>query len=91
LPVSVNQKKNQLRGKNCFLQVYSALVCLIQLKEDKMKVYKSYSPNLRDSKEVPQIKIKNDMLSNSGFEIGKEFAVIYQPGKITLVLVSKEN
>ena len=54
-----------------------------------MKVYKSYSPNLRDSKEVPQIKIKNDMLSNSGFEIGKEFAVIYQPKKITLILVEK--
>ena len=56
-----------------------------------MKVYKSYNPNKRDSKEVPQIKIKNDMLLNSGFGIGKEFAVIYQPGKITLVVVSKEN
>ena len=56
-----------------------------------MKVYKSYSPNKRDLKEVPQIKIKNDLLLNSGFEIGREFAIIYQPGKITLVLVSKEN
>ena len=56
-----------------------------------MKVYKSYNPKKRDLKEVPQIKIKNDLLLNSGFEIGREFAVIYQPGKITLVLVSKEN
>jgi len=56
-----------------------------------MKVYKSYNLNNRDSKEVPQIKIKNDLLLNSGFEIGKEFAVVYQPGKITLVLVAKEE
>ena len=56
-----------------------------------MKVYKSYNPKKRDLKEVPQIKIKNDLLLNSGFEIGREFAVIYQPGKITLVVVSKEN
>ena len=56
-----------------------------------MKVYKSYNPNKRDSKKVPQIKIKNEMLLNSGFEIGKEFAVIYQPGKITLVVIAKEE
>ena len=56
-----------------------------------MKVYKSYNPNKRDSKNVPQIKIKNEMLENSGFEIGKEFAVIYQPGKIILLLVAKEQ
>jgi hypothetical protein len=54
-----------------------------------MKVYKSYNPRKRDSREVPQIKIKNDMLLNSGFAIGKDFAVIYQPGKITLVLIGK--
>ena len=56
-----------------------------------MKVYKSYNPKKRDLKEVPQIKIKNDLLLNSGFEIGREFAVIYQPGKITLVLVAKSE
>ena len=56
-----------------------------------MKVYKSYNPNKRDSKKVPQIKIKNDFLLNSGFEIGKEFAIIYRPGKITLVLVDNEK
>jgi hypothetical protein len=56
-----------------------------------MKVYKSYNPNKRESKNVPQIKIKNDLLLNSGFEIGREFAVIYQPGKITLVVVAKEK
>jgi len=55
-----------------------------------MKVYKSYNPNKYDSKEVPQIKI-NDMLLNSGFEIGKEFVVVYQPRKIILLLVTKEN
>ena len=55
-----------------------------------MKVYKSYNPQKRNLKEVPQIKIKNDMLLNSGFEIGKEFAVVYQPGKITLVLVANK-
>jgi hypothetical protein len=56
-----------------------------------MRVYKSYNPKKRDLKEVPQIKIKNDLLLNSGFEIGREFAVIYQPGKITLVLVGKSE
>ena len=56
-----------------------------------MKVYKSYNPNKRDSKKVPQIKIKNYFLLNSGFEIGKEFAIIYQPGKIILLLVAKEQ
>ena len=54
-----------------------------------MKVYKSYNPNKRDSREVPQIKIKNDMLLNSGFEIGRESSVIYLPGKITFVLVAR--
>jgi len=57
-----------------------------------MKVYYSSHPSKRDFKKVPQIKIKNEELRNSGFTVGKEFAVIYQPGKITLVLVSsKEN
>jgi len=56
-----------------------------------MKVYESSHPTKRDYKKVPQIKIKNSQLVNSGFEIGKEFAVVYQPGKITLVLVAKEE
>ena len=57
-----------------------------------MKVYKSYNPTVQDFKEVPQIKIKNEQLQSAGFEIGKEFAVIYQPGKITLILIAnKEN
>jgi hypothetical protein len=56
-----------------------------------MKVYESSHPTKRDYKKVPQIKIKNSQLINSGFEIGKEFAVVYQPGKITLVLVAKEE
>jgi len=56
-----------------------------------MKVYYSSHPSKRDFKKVPQIKIKNEELSNSGFTIGKEFAVIYQPGKITLVLVERKE
>ena len=56
-----------------------------------MKVYESSHPTKRDYKKVPQIKIKNSHLINSGFNIGKEFAVVYQPGKITLILVAKEE
>jgi hypothetical protein len=56
-----------------------------------MKVYESSHPTKRDYKKVPQIKIKNSQLINSGFDIGKEFAVVYQPGKITLILVAKEE
>jgi hypothetical protein len=56
-----------------------------------MKVYESSHPTKRDYKKVPQIKIKNSQLISSGFEIGKEYAVVYQPGKIALVLVAKEG
>jgi hypothetical protein len=55
-----------------------------------MKVYESSHPTQRDYKKVPQIKIKNSQLARSGFEIGKEFEIIYQQNKITLVLVAKE-
>jgi hypothetical protein len=54
-----------------------------------MKVYESSHSTKRDFTKVPQIKIKNSKLSFSGFKPGREFAVIYQPGKITLVLVAK--
>jgi len=56
-----------------------------------MKVYEGSHPTKQDYKKVPQIKIKNSQLIRSGFNIGKEFAVVYQPGKITLVLVAKEE
>ncbi|MDD5609267.1 MAG: hypothetical protein PHY57_12195 [Ignavibacterium sp.] len=56
-----------------------------------MKVYESSHPTKRDFTKVPQIKIKNSQLVHSGFKVGKEFAVVYQPGKITLVLVDKEG
>ena len=56
-----------------------------------MKVYESSHPTKGDYKRVPQIKIKNDDLKKYGFNIGKEYAVIYQPGKITLVLVERER
>ncbi|GAB6283563.1 MAG: hypothetical protein STSR0008_23400 [Ignavibacterium sp.] len=56
-----------------------------------MKVYESIHPTKRDFTKVPQIKIKNSQIVYFGFKVGKEFAVIYQPGKITLVLVNKEG
>ncbi|QQS34804.1 MAG: hypothetical protein IPM56_11080 [Ignavibacteriales bacterium] len=53
-----------------------------------MKVYESsIAKNIGDFKKVPEIKIKNIKLLNSGFEIGKEYQVIYEEGKIILVLV----
>ena len=55
------------------------------------KVYESSHPTTRDYKKVPKIKIKNDDLRKYGFNIGKEYAVIYQPGKITLILVERES
>lgn len=56
-----------------------------------MKVYESSHLTKRNHKKVPQIKIKNSQLIRFGFEIGKEYAVVYQPGKITLVLVDKKE
>ncbi|MCL5029910.1 MAG: hypothetical protein M1480_12935 [Bacteroidetes bacterium] len=56
-----------------------------------MKVYESSHQTKRDFSKVPQIKIKNYQLARVGFNIGKEFAVFYKPGKITLVLVAKEE
>ena len=55
-----------------------------------MKVYESTNQNKRDFKKVPQIKIKNSLLKQAGFLIGEEFKVIYQPGKITLVLIQNK-
>jgi hypothetical protein len=53
-----------------------------------MKVYESsISKNGVDFKKVPEIKIKNSKLLNSGFEIGKQYSVVYEQGKIILVLV----
>jgi len=56
-----------------------------------MKVYYGSHPSKRDYKKVPQIKIKNEELRNSGFNIGTEFRIIYQLNKIILEVVSKEN
>ena len=52
-----------------------------------MKVYESSHPTKRDFTKVPQIKIKNSKLLFSGFEPGKEFTVIYQRGKLILLLI----
>ena len=51
-----------------------------------MKVYESSHQTKKDFKKVPQIKIKNSNLLNAGFEIGKEFRVMYQQNKIILLL-----
>ncbi|NLT51505.1 MAG: hypothetical protein GXX85_11360 [Ignavibacteria bacterium] len=55
-----------------------------------MKVYESSHQTMRDYKKVPQIKIKNNKLSNSGFFIGKEFQIVYLKNKIILKLVSTQ-
>jgi hypothetical protein len=55
-----------------------------------MKVYESSHPTQRDYTKIPQIKIRNKNLFRCGFEIGKEFEIIYQQNKITLVLVAKD-
>lgn len=47
-----------------------------------MKVYESSHPTQRDYTRLPQIKIKNKKLFRCGFEIGKEFEVIYEQNKI---------
>jgi len=56
-----------------------------------MKVYESSHPTKRDYKKVPQIKIKNSQLINSGFDIGKEFGIIYQDQKIILEVVNSNS
>ena len=56
-----------------------------------MKVYESANSNKRGFNKVPQIKIKNSNLIKSGFEIGKEFTVIYEQNKIILQLNKGEK
>ncbi len=54
-----------------------------------MKVYESSHPTRREFKKVPQIKIKNYKLEESGFLIGKEFRVIYCTNKIVLEIIEE--
>ena len=56
-----------------------------------MKVYESSHPTKRDYTKVPQIKLKNKKLIQSGFDIGKEFRVLYQPNKIILLVVNSDK
>jgi len=56
-----------------------------------MKVYESSHPTKRDLTKVPQIKIKNKKLNNSGFRIGKEFLIIYQENKIILEVLNSDK
>ena len=56
-----------------------------------MKVYESSHPTKRDFTKVPQIKIKNKKLFQYGFEVGKEFRIIYQSQKIILKVVNSNN
>ena len=52
-----------------------------------LKVYKSYS----GTKEVPEIKIKNEKLVNVGFKIGAEFTIVYKRKKVILLLMDKKT
>ncbi len=56
-----------------------------------MKVYESSIPNKQDYKKVPQIKIKNYKLVKAGFNIGKEFKVIYTSNKIVLEIIEDQK
>ena len=56
-----------------------------------MKVYESSHPTKRDFTKVPQIKIKNKKLNNSGFRIGKEFRIIYSMNKIILQVIEDQK
>ncbi len=56
-----------------------------------MKVYESSHPTKRDYTKVPKIKIKNKKLFQYGFEIGKEFRIIYQDQKIILEVVNSNS
>jgi len=56
-----------------------------------MKVYESSHPTRRDYTKVPQIKIKNFRLAKSGFEVGKEFKVIYSQKKIILEIIEDQK
>ncbi len=56
-----------------------------------MKVYESSIPNRRDFKKVPQIKIKNYNLVKAGFNIGKEFKIIYTSNKIILEIIEDQK
>ncbi|MBI5662341.1 MAG: hypothetical protein HZC46_09360 [Ignavibacterium album] len=56
-----------------------------------MKVYESSHPTKRDFTKVPQIKIKNKKLFQYGFEVGKEFKIIYQSQKIILEVVNSNS
>ncbi|MBI5806757.1 MAG: hypothetical protein AB1695_06635 [Stygiobacter sp.] len=56
-----------------------------------MKVYESSHPTKRDFTKVPQIKIKNKKLFQYGFEVGKEFKIIYQSQKIILEVVNSDS
>ena len=56
-----------------------------------MKVYESSHQTKRDFSKVPQIKIKNYKLSQSGFSIGKEFKVTYSPNKIILEIIEDKK
>ena len=56
-----------------------------------MKVYESSHSTKRDFSKVPQIKIKNYKLKDSGFDIGKEYKVTYSPNKIILEIVEDQK
>jgi len=56
-----------------------------------MKVYESTIVNKRGFVKVPQLKIKNSNLEKSGFNIGCEYKIIYEHGRIILQLNDDNN
>ncbi|MAT59775.1 MAG: hypothetical protein K8F60_12785 [Melioribacteraceae bacterium] len=56
-----------------------------------MKVYESSNSTNWNNSKIPQIKIKNKKLISCGFEIGKEYKVIYQHNKIILIIIANEK
>jgi hypothetical protein len=54
-----------------------------------MKVYET--TNRKAIRKIPEIKIKNKKLIDSGFLIGKEFTVNYQKNKIILEIIQNKT
>lgn len=55
-----------------------------------MKVYESTHQKKWNFTRVPQIKIKNKKLEDSGFQIGKEFRITYSKNKIILEVIEDQ-
>ena len=52
-----------------------------------MKVYKAHFGRTV----VPEIRIKNNKLKESGFSVGADFQIVYENKRIVLLLCEKDN